>query len=201
MEKILFFFPRILRVWQLLVRKLKGITGDDIHDDRIISGKLREEFCDRLKSAGAVLKYQGTLKDPFNHAEGMRYLARLTRAGLEAYLEYNDPSFPVFRRTVHETVKMGADNPDNFYFNAQISGLYEYRIKGKRNTVHYLGFFTQNGNYGTTGGLAPCGSLEHYSIQYEPDGSIKIVAAHHYPGLPNHIETCGHNEGTMLWRW
>ena len=83
--------------------------------------------------------------------EGLRYLTRLTRAGLEAFVEYNDPAFPILRRMVHETVKMGADNPDNHYFNAQISGNYEYRISGKRNTVHYLGFFTQNGNYGTTG--------------------------------------------------
>ncbi len=54
---------------------------------------------------------------------------------------------------VHETVKMGADNPDNYYFNAQISGEFEYKITGKRNSAHYIGFFTQNGNYGTTGGL------------------------------------------------
>lgn len=70
---------------------------------------------------------------------------------------------------------MGADNPDNFYFNAQVSGNYEYRITGKRNTVHYLGFFTQNGNYGTTGGLAPCGALEHTEMQIDPDGSFEII--------------------------
>jgi hypothetical protein len=76
---------------------------------------------------------------------------------------------------VHETVKMGADNPDNYYFNAQIRGKYEYRITGKRNSVHYLGFFTQNGNYGTSGGLAPCGSLEHTALKLENDGSFEII--------------------------
>jgi hypothetical protein len=90
-------------------------------------------------------------------------------------VEYNDPAFPVLRRMVHETVKMGADNPDNYYFNAQISGQYEYRITGKRNTVHYLGFFTQNGNYGTTGGLAPCGKLDHKDLNTEDDGSFEII--------------------------
>ncbi len=96
----------------------------------------------------------------FNKQKVLRYLTRLTRAGLEAYVENNDPSFPVLRRMVHETVKMGADNPDNYYFNAQISGANEYKITGKRNTIHYIGFFTQNGSYGTSGGLAPCGVLQ-----------------------------------------
>jgi hypothetical protein len=71
---------------------------------------------------------------------------------------------------------MGADNPDNYYFNAQIDGSkYEYRIKGKRNSVHYIGFFTQNGNYGTTGGLAPCGALEGKDLKLAPDGSFEII--------------------------
>ena len=70
---------------------------------------------------------------------------------------------------------MGADNPDNHYFNAQISGEYEYRITGQRNTVHYLGFFTQNGNYGTTGGLTPCGVLEHADMDIEDDGTFEII--------------------------
>jgi hypothetical protein len=76
---------------------------------------------------------------------------------------------------VHETVKMGADNPDNYYFNAPINGMYEYRITGKRNTIHYIGFFTQNGNYGTTGGLAPCGVLQANDLIVEEDGSFEII--------------------------
>jgi hypothetical protein len=117
----------------------------------------------------------GTPNDPFQQAEGIRYLTRLTRAGLEAFVEYNNPSFPVFKRMVHETVKLGADNPDNHYLNASINGKFEYRITGKRNTIHYVGFFTQNGNYGTTGGLAPCGVLQGKDIVLEPDGSFEII--------------------------
>ena len=76
---------------------------------------------------------------------------------------------------MHETIKLGADNPDNHYLNAQISGKYEYKISGKRNTIHYAGFFTQNGNYGTTGGLAPCGALDHSELVLEPDGRFEII--------------------------
>ncbi|MEA3479734.1 MAG: hypothetical protein U9R60_16240 [Bacteroidota bacterium] len=160
---------------QKLGMKIRGKTEDDIHAQRIVSGKAWEDFCDQLKLAGAVLHHSGTPQDAFQQAEGIRYLSRLTRAGLEAFVEYNDPAFPVLNRMVHETVKMGADNPDNHYFNAQISGQYEYRIRGKRNSVDYLGFFTQNGNYGTTGGLAPCGVLEDKDLMIEDDGHFEII--------------------------
>ena len=175
MSKLLFFFLRLMKAWQALILKMRGKTADDIHQERIVSGKAWDEFCDNLKAAGAALKFSGAPRDAFNQAEGMRYLSRLTRGGLEAFIEYNDPSFPVLRRTAHETIKLGADNPDNYYFNAQISGAFRYRLKGKRNTVHYFGLFTQNGNYGTTGGMAPCAVLEHNEIVYEDDGSFEVI--------------------------
>ena len=175
MKQLLFFFLRVIGWTRRVSLKLSGRTEAGIHSQRIVSGKAWEEFCDRLKLAGNSLKYPGAPQDPFQQAEGVRYLTRLTRAGLEAFVEYSDPAFPVLRRMVHETVKMGADNPDNYYFNAQISGKYEYRVTGRRNTVHYLGFFTQNGNYGTTGGLAPCGQLEHTGLKVRPDGTFEII--------------------------
>jgi len=39
------------------------------------------------------------------------------------------------------------------------------------------------------------------TAHYEPDGKIRIIVAHRDPGLLNWINTCGHHEGTMLWRW
>jgi hypothetical protein len=36
---------------------------------------------------------------------------------------------------------------------------------------------------------------------YEEDGSVRLVIAHEDPGLPNWIDTCNHNDGTMCWRW
>lgn len=175
MRKLLFTFLGLLRATRKLRLKLTGKTEDDIHARRIITGTSWEEFCDQLKLAGAVLMHPGVPRDPFQQAEGVRYLTRLTRAGLEAFVEYSDPAFPVLRRMVHETVKMGADNPDNIYLNAQISGNYEYKITGKRNTIHYVGFFTQNGNYGTTGGMAPCGKLERDQLTCDKDGNFEII--------------------------
>ena len=175
MRKLLFAFLKILKGLRKLRLKISGKTEADIHAERIVSGKAWEEFCDQLKLAGANLMYPGTPRDAFQQAEGVRYLTRLTRAGLEAFVEYSDPAFPVLRHMVHETVKMGADNPDNIYLNAQISGQYEYRITGIRNSIDYIGFYTQNGNYGTTGGLAPCGKIEDRELILEPDGSFEII--------------------------
>lgn len=175
MQKILFFFLAILNFFRKVVLFFRGKTEDDVQVERVVSGKAWEDFCDQLKLAGTVLKYPGTPQDAFQQAEGIRYLTRLTRAGLEAFVEFSDPSFPVFRRMVHETVKMGADNPDNYYFNAAINGKNEYRISGKRNTIHYIGFFTQNGSYGTSGGLAPCGVLQGNDLILEEDGSFEII--------------------------
>lgn len=175
MKKLLFTFLTIfqsLRRWWLRIR---GLSEEDIHNQRIVSGKAWEEFCNNLKAAGAALVYPGAPQDPAQQAEGVRYLTRLTRAALEAFVEFNDPKYPAFRRTVHETIKMGADNPDNHYLNAQISGEYEYIIKGQRNSIHYFGLFTQNGNYGTTGGLKPCGVLEDGELNIRSDGSFVVV--------------------------
>jgi hypothetical protein len=174
MRKLLFLFLRILGRWNQLVLKVRGKSMADLHNERILSGRAWTQFCDDLKAAGQVILSPGTPRDPFQRAEGIRYLSRLTRAGLEAFVEYDDPLFPELRRMVHETVKMGADNPDNYYLNAQISGRYEYRITGKRNTVDYISFHTQNGNYGTTGGLAPCGKIEGRALELETDGSFEI---------------------------
>jgi hypothetical protein len=174
MRKILFLFLRVMGAWRKLFLRIRGRSEQDLHDRRIVTGRSWAEFCDDLKAAGNVLLSPGVPRDPFQQAEGIRYLSRLTRAGLEAFVEYSDPAFPELRRMVHETVKIGADNPDNYYQNAQISGRYEYRIQGKRNTVDHISFHTRNGNYGTTGGLAPCGKIDNSDLVVEADGSFEI---------------------------
>ena len=82
---------------------------------RIMDGTSWEEFCDTLKAAGSVVLSEASPDDPFNRAEGWRYLTRLTRAALESFVEAGDPQAPEFQRTAHETIKMGMDNPDNIY--------------------------------------------------------------------------------------
>lgn len=177
MGRLLFFFLSLLKIYHKILLKIKGCSEEEFYSRRVVTGKSWEDFCDNLKAAGSSLLYQGTPRDAFQQAEGLRYLSRLTRGGLEAFVEFNDPAFPVFRQIASETIKLGADNPDNIYLNASISAGYEYIITGTRNTINYIGFFTQNGSYGKTGGLSPCGRLDDNEIIYGEDGSFDIIVS------------------------
>jgi len=143
--------------------------------DRVMTGRSWAEFCDGLKRAGDIVLREGSPSDPFDRAEGFRYLSRLTRVALESFIECADPRAPVFRRPAHETVKIGADNPDNYYQSAAISGEHRYRIRGTRGTIHYLGFGTYVGSYGGGGRMGQSGYLEAADMKIEPDGSFEIV--------------------------
>nr|WP_106091992.1 DUF1214 domain-containing protein [Enhygromyxa salina] len=172
-------YRRASRWWM----NLRGQTPEDQAAARIVSGQAWAEFCDTLKAAGASLSFPGTPQTPFDQAEGYRYLTRLTRAGLEAFVEYADPARPVLHRVVHETVKMGSDNPDNYYQTARISGALEYRIRGQRNTIAYLSFGSMIGHYGQGGGMPPTGYIEGSQLHVEDDGSFEIIiSATPHPG-------------------
>jgi len=151
--------------------------------ERVMDGRAWEEFCDALKAAGKVVIGEGSPEDAFDRAEGFRYLSRLARGGLESFLECADPLAPELRRIAHETVKMGADNPDNYYQSAPVRGDCEYKISGTRGTVHYLGFGSQAGNYGATGSLATTGYVEAADLELAPDGTFELIAsARQQPG-------------------
>ncbi len=177
-----------VRYW----RQLRRVSDEDVAAQRIVSGTAWDEFCDTLKAAGAAVSGLDAPLDPLTQAEGYRYLSRLARAGLEAFLEHADPRAPELRRMVHETVKMGADNPDNHYLNATISGEHEYRIRGHRGTVHFLTFSTQKGGYGQGLGLPPTGFLSSEDLEVGPDGEVEVaVSCERRPGnwLPMEPET------------
>lgn len=142
---------------------------------RVMSGATWDEFCDSLKQAGRVVTAEGSPHDLLDRAEGFRYLSRLARAALETFLEYGDPEAPALHRPVHETAKIGADNPDNYYQRAAISGRYEYRIRGRRGTVHYLGFGAQSPGVASSGDSRQSGYLEASALEIGPDGSFEIA--------------------------
>jgi hypothetical protein len=151
--------------------------GTDSATKRVIDGRTWADFCRALERAGNVVLRQATPEDPLDRAEGFRYLSRLTRVALESFIEFADPAFPVLRRPAHETVKIGADNPDNYYQSAAISGEYEYRIWGTRNTIHYLGIGTYAGGYGSTGRRGQDGYVAAGDLAIEPDGSFELIVS------------------------
>ena len=154
---------------RLIVLRLTSPT-DERAARAVVSGAAWDEFCDTLKAAGASLVAPGAPTDAFNQAEGYRYLARLTRAGLENFLECADPEAPRLCAIANgdrpAPVKLGSDNPDNLYENATIDGRLEYVVSGTRGTVSYLGLGTQSGSYGGKGGLATVDYVEAEALTY-----------------------------------
>ncbi|HXG27623.1 MAG TPA: DUF1214 domain-containing protein [Nevskiales bacterium] len=143
--------------------------------DDVVSGRVWDEFCDALKQAGRQILRPETPASELDRAEGWRYLTRLLRIGLEMQLEFADPDFPGFFLPSHETGKIGADNPDNRYLFARISGRNEYVIAGTRGTVSYLSIGTQKGGYETSGRMEQTGFIDAKDIQCDTEGRFEIV--------------------------
>ncbi|MAY38214.1 MULTISPECIES: DUF1214 domain-containing protein [Spongiibacter] len=143
----------------------------------VMSGELWSEFCDQLKATGQQILREEAPGDPLHRAEGWRYLTRLTRIALDMFVECADGDFPSFYRPSHETAKIGADNPDNYYQRAEINGAYDYRITGTRGSVAYLGFIAIAGGYEEEdGNMRSVGALDtHSGLEVDANGNIEII--------------------------
>ncbi|HIF99629.1 MAG TPA: DUF1214 domain-containing protein [Myxococcales bacterium] len=151
-----------------------AVEGAAEAEARVLDGRAWSDFCDALKLAGDAVSRPGSPQDAFDRAEGYRYISRLVRVALESYIEFADPAAPVLRRPAHETVKIGADNPDNHYQSAAISGQYEYRIRGQRGSVYYLGLGTYAGNYGSDERRGQTGYIEASDLEIDSEGRFEI---------------------------
>ncbi|HET8613506.1 MAG TPA: DUF1214 domain-containing protein [Sphingomonas sp.] len=146
-------------------------------EDKVASGELWRDFCRRLEAAGDIVLGADAADTPIDRAEGYRYLSRLLRIALEMNLENADTDFPSFYAASHPTAKIGADNPDNLYLNASISGERRYRITGKRGTVSILSFGTKANRYAIDGTMASTGELDSADMIFGEDGRFEIIAS------------------------
>ena len=146
-------------------------------EDDVVSGRAWDEFCEALKRAGGQVLRPEAPTTPLDRAEGWRYLTRLLRLGLEMHLEFADPDFPGFFAPSHETAKIGADNPDNLYLMARISGANEYVISGQRGTVPYLSFGSQKGGYESNARMEQTGFLDAATLVTAADGGFEVVVS------------------------
>jgi len=145
--------------------------------EKVVNAEAWSEFCELLKKAGDVILRDDLELSTFDRAEGLRYLSRLLRAGFTSFIENPGPRHPLFR-PMPDLVKMGLDNPDNYYVSASVNPRDTYRIRGRRQTIHYMSFAAQNQNFAArdkiTGGA---GHLNDAEIALDPDGSFEIVAS------------------------
>ncbi len=161
-------------------------------EKKVMDGSAWDEFCDALKHAGKIIQSPKAPKDAFDQAEGYRYLTRLLRGGLESFLEFRDPEFPQLRCGAHETIKLGADNPDNRYESCSVNPKNDYRLFGTRGTVDYLGIGSVINKYATGGGMKTTGYIDAREMTINDDGSFElIISQREHPGnwLPIGPET------------
>lgn len=139
---------------------------------------LWNQWCETLRAGGeALLGHDGLSADSAEQLDGVRYLTRLVRAGLMAFVENEGPRFPVIR-AMPELVKMGLDNPDNVYMSATVDPRFTYRISGTRGTAHYLGFAAQSQNFAKNPELAGgAGHLHDRDLQLGPNGELDVIAS------------------------
>ena len=146
-------------------------------NSKVANAEAWSDYCELLKKAGDVILRDELDPNLFDKGEGLRYLGRLVRAGLFAFGEDAGPEHPRFTK-MPDGIKMGLDNPDNFYLSTFIDPKYDYRIRGNRGSVHYMSFAAQNQNFAArktiTGGA---GHLNDADLTLEPDGSFEIIAS------------------------
>jgi hypothetical protein len=142
-----------------------------------------DAFCETLKAAGQELSHSHVPTDEQSQAEGLRYLSRMARAALEWYVEFNDAAFPVLYQPAHETIKLGADNPNNIYQKAVIDGRFDYRLTGKRGSIDYISFATSKGSYAENFKQIETGFIDSNTLSVDSDGYFDLVlSTHEQPG-------------------
>lgn len=141
-----------------------------------------DRFCEEIQRAGRELLQAGGRLDDVNRAEGLRYLTRLLRGGLERYIEYADPLHPEFFKLCHERLKVGGDNPDNLYLYCRISGEHDYRIVGQRGSVHYISISAAHDRYSSDGKQITTGFLDNDNIVTDSNGGFEITVGRNARG-------------------
>ena len=132
-------------------------------------------FCDALRQLGDLV--EESAESDLERAEGYRYLTRLLRLALEMQLEHGNVDNPSFFSLSHETAKIGADNPDNVYLNAAISGHHAYEITGSPGDARYLSFATKENRYAIDGRMISTGEVDKAGLDLGDDGSLRLLVS------------------------
>ena len=135
------------------------------------------DFCEKLGQAGEILDRPSAPGTDIDQAEGLRYLSRLTRTALNMLVDSSDPDFPRIFLLTDDTIKIGADNPDNLYQQIVVRGDREYRITGKRNSVPYFSIGSKANRYAIDGTMASTGEIELTDMEFDADGNFEIIVS------------------------
>ncbi|MEK9649407.1 MAG: hypothetical protein VW146_00505 [Gammaproteobacteria bacterium] len=135
--------------------------------------KAWEEFCDELKNLGGMIDKNAP--DNLSRNEGYRYLLRLLRLSSEMNFEHSFPHHPSFYSLSNETAKIGGDNPDNVYLNANLNPAQSYKISGNFGEVEYLSIGIKQNRYHIDGTMISHAELEITSRDTDQNGNFSVL--------------------------
>lgn len=135
-----------------------------------LGGAAWDDFCAQIQKAGHEILQEAS-DDPFEQAEGLRYVTRLARNFLKASIEESDPAAPVVST---ENPKIGLDNPDYVYGRARVSPDYAYRLRSRLGDTASISFGAFSGGIGTPRGLIRDAYLTTDEMEIAPDGTFEI---------------------------
>ncbi|MXO74311.1 hypothetical protein GRI40_03615 [Altererythrobacter aerius] len=106
--------------------------------ERLLAGAAWDDFCDSLKAAGRIVDAFGEDANELDRAEWYRFLGRLTRNGLERFLENCEPDNPRLRDTPWRQ-SINFQSPDQDHLLAEfVDGSHDYVIRGNRGGLPYF---------------------------------------------------------------
>ncbi len=139
--------------------------------DRLTDGMIWDDFCERLKSTGHKV-LAAAPDDPFDRAEGLRYVARLARGFLRDVVADAQPDRLPF--VPGDWLKIGLDNPDYAYFAAKLEAGSRYALRGQLGEASRIGFGIYSGALGTPTGLVCDGYLDSQDLKLDAQGRFEI---------------------------
>jgi hypothetical protein len=134
-----------------------------------------ESFCAELARAGSVLRRPTTPRDELTQAEGLRYLARMIRAGLENRLEMADLEHPALTPMVDRWLLYEGVTSDARYHHAMIDGAATHRVSGDRGSAPLFEIGVYDGKQAVHKASHLLGSLTEAELRVEPDGRFEVA--------------------------
>jgi hypothetical protein len=89
-------------------------------------------------------------------------------------MEHSNASTPSFYALSHETAKIGADNPDNIYLNANINGNQTYKVFGNIGEADYLSFGIKENRYSIDGTMISLGEIDIKDMSVSTSGDFVL---------------------------
>jgi len=167
---------------------------------RLLSGRAWEDYCDVLRLAGRALERFGSEPTELDRAEWYRFLTRLTRNGLERFVENCEPERPRLRDAPWRQ-SINFQSPDQDHLLAEfVDGSHAYLIRGTRGTAPYFVMASWSAaqpadagahDWAPRGfaGLAACNPallrttamLQSQAIDYDAQGNFEVLVSREPP--------------------